>query len=164
MNTAIPTDELSLWAALTLHQGKPFKTASHLSYTYTIRNNEMFVSRKEKSITRSTIELAFHKVVKMQAEGIQIDGPKMIGTFGASYLYPVFCYLCIIRNNSSLKHDDFEAMQNNSINHDNHDVIPADHVITQNNLLLSPRKNHEKKTRHKAYPHGLKKPCGARVC
>ena len=76
-----PIDERSLWSALIAHQGKPFETAHHLEFTYTIHNKEMFVSRKEKSITRSTVELAFHKVVELQAAGIPVDGPKMIGTF-----------------------------------------------------------------------------------
>ena len=47
----------------------------------------MFIDRKEKSITKSSVLLAFQNLVK---QGGIISGPKKLGTFGASYLYPIF--------------------------------------------------------------------------
>lgn len=57
-----------LWETLELLQGCIFYTSgrgsgSGLRYRYEIRGNEMFVNRKEKSITRSTVILAFHKAL-----------------------------------------------------------------------------------------------------
>ena len=82
--------ENSLWDMLKEHQSKTYFTSKGLDFTYTIKGNELFVSRKEKSITRSTVNQAFRKATElMQTEGC-VSGPKKLGTFGASYLYPVF--------------------------------------------------------------------------
>lgn len=85
-----------LWDALSRQAGQPFCTAKGLTYCYGIRGNEMFVSRKDKSITYATVMVAFHKAVALQAAGQAVSGPKKLGTFGASYLYPVFCALGVI--------------------------------------------------------------------
>ncbi|MDO5135655.1 MAG: hypothetical protein Q4D55_06335 [Eubacteriales bacterium] len=85
-----------LWEALRLFQGVTFETARRLEYTYAIRGNEMFVSRKGKSITRSTVDLAFQRAVELQRERLPISGPKKLGCFGASYLYPVFLVIGVV--------------------------------------------------------------------
>lgn len=91
----------ALWDVLIALQGETFLTAKGLSYTYLIRERrdgelggEMFISRKEKSITQSTVFMAFHKALEL---GGVVTGPKKLGTFGASYLYPVFIRLGIIQ-------------------------------------------------------------------
>ncbi len=91
----------ALWDALTAWQGETFRTAKGLAFTYLIRerrdgavSGEMFISRKEKSITQSTVFMAFHRALEL---GGVVTGPKKLGTFGASYLYPVFIRLGIIR-------------------------------------------------------------------
>ena len=95
---AVPTpDEEALWSALVAHQDHPFRTAKYLEFTYTIVGNEIFVSRKGKSITRATVNMAYHAAMRIQDKGDTVDGPKMLGTFGASYLYPIFIQLGIIR-------------------------------------------------------------------
>ena len=82
--------EKYLWEAILVFENYPFKTAKGLPLKYKVKGGEMFFNRKEKSITRATVELAFHKARKVQmAEGC-VSGPKKIGTFGASYLHPVF--------------------------------------------------------------------------
>lgn len=85
--------EESLWRALVLFAKEPFKTARGLEYTYSIKGNEIFFSRKEKSITRSTANIAFRKALELK--GI-VKGPKKLGVFGASYIYPVFIRLGVI--------------------------------------------------------------------
>lgn len=47
-----------------------------------------------KSITRATVELAYQKALEM---GGIVEGPKKLGVFGASYLYPVFVRLGVIK-------------------------------------------------------------------
>lgn len=42
------------------------------------------MDRKEKSITRATVELAYRRAVEL---GENATGPKKLGVFGASYLY-----------------------------------------------------------------------------
>ncbi len=88
--------ETLLWNVLLLFQDVPFVTSKNLHFTYTIRGYEMFVSRKDKSITRSTVNLAFDMAVKLLREDLPISGPKKLGTFGASYLYPIFIHIGVI--------------------------------------------------------------------
>ena len=85
-----------LWDAFRQFEGDAFYTAKKLEYTYTIKGNEMFVSRKDKSITRATVILAFYTALRIQESGGAVTGPKKLGTFGASYLYPVFIKIGII--------------------------------------------------------------------
>ena len=56
----------------------------------------MFISSKAKSITKVTIMLAYKKAVEIQNTKGYVSGPKELGTFGASYLYPVFLRLGLI--------------------------------------------------------------------
>ena len=74
-------------------QGYPFKTSKGLSFTYKVKGGELFFSRKEKSITRATVDIAFQKAQEL---GERTTGPKKLGVFGASYLYPVFLRLGVI--------------------------------------------------------------------
>jgi len=87
--------EEQLWDILLLFQGETFYTAKNLEYTYTIRGNEMFVSRKDKSITRATIKLG---IINALESGRALSGPKKLGCFGASYLYPIFLKIGFIEN------------------------------------------------------------------
>ena len=86
--------ENTLWSMLIYLQGCVFLTAKGLKYTYKIKGGEMFVNRKSKSITQATVFMAFRKA--MELGGIVV-GPKKLGTFGASYLYPIFVKLGVIR-------------------------------------------------------------------
>ncbi len=43
------------WLLLQQHQGETFHTAKGLPFTYTIRGGELFVNRRRKSITVSTV-------------------------------------------------------------------------------------------------------------
>lgn len=88
--------EDAVWEALLLLEGEPFETAKHLSYSYSIRGYEMFVSRREKSITRSTVNLSLWNAVELQRAGLPVSGPKKLKTFGASYLYPIFMKIGVI--------------------------------------------------------------------
>ena len=54
-----------LWEVLGLFQDETFYTAKGLDFTYSIRGNEMFVSRKEKSITKATVLIAFEKAMEL---------------------------------------------------------------------------------------------------
>ena len=75
-------------------QGCVFLTAKRLKFSYEIKGGEMFVNRKSKSITQATVFMAFRKALEL---GGVVAGPKKLGTFGASYLYPIFVRLELIR-------------------------------------------------------------------
>ena len=87
-----------LWETLISFEDYPFKTAKGLRFYYTVKGNERFISRKEKSVTRASVNMAFETAVKLQREGSEITGPKMLGCFGASYLYPIFTRIGAIRD------------------------------------------------------------------
>lgn len=88
--------EKQLWKTLLLLEDSEFQTAKGLKFFYKIKGNEIFFSRKEKSVTRASVTIAFKKAVELQKEGILIKGPKMLKSFGASYLYPVFIKIGVI--------------------------------------------------------------------
>lgn len=57
---------------------------------------------KAKSVTKATAMKAFHQVRQVQeAEGCVSD-PKKLGTFGASYLYPVFLRIGVCSKKSEI--------------------------------------------------------------
>lgn len=93
------TDDL-LWKAMILFAGFPFCTSKGLEFSYTVKKRkdgtsggELFISRKEKSITKATVLIAFHKALEIISLEGKVTGPKKLGTFGASYLYPIFIRL-----------------------------------------------------------------------
>ena len=77
-------------AGLEQHQGEQFYTAKCLPFCYIICGGELFVDRRSKSITISTVAAALQKIATRQAPGEAITGPKKIGCYGAGYLYPMF--------------------------------------------------------------------------
>jgi len=94
-------DDGGLWDILTTHQGEQFATCGRGSlpgkqFTYTIKGGEMFISTKEKSITKSSVVMAYQKALLIQSTKGCVTGPKKIGTFGASYLFPIFLRLGFI--------------------------------------------------------------------
>lgn len=106
MNYHAVTDERDdyIWALLLAHTGETFTTARGLPFTYHQKISrtgeplgELVIDRKEKTITRNTVLLAYEKALAlMESEGC-VSGPKKLGVFGASYLYPVFLELGICR-------------------------------------------------------------------
>lgn len=85
----------ALWGVLEELQGCIFHTSKKLRFKYTIRGGELFVDRKKDSITKATVFMAFHKAQEMDGN---VSGPKKLGTFGASYLYPIFQRIGIIKS------------------------------------------------------------------
>lgn len=69
-----------LWNELVLLQSQTFRTVKGLEYIYQIRGNEMFVSRKTKSITKASVDLALEKIIELSGE---VAGPKKLKCFGA---------------------------------------------------------------------------------
>ena len=66
----------ALWEAILAFEGAIFYTAKGLEYSY----------------TRASILVAYKKAQELGC----VTGPKQLGVFGASYLYPVFLRLGII--------------------------------------------------------------------
>ena len=82
----------AIWQLLQQHQGEIFHTAKGLPFSYSI----LFVNRRRKSITVSTVRRALEKITQLEAAGEVITSPKKIGCYGASYLYPVLLALDVL--------------------------------------------------------------------
>ena len=102
-------DEL-LWQRIISLEGQSFTTARGLEFTYHVKRNrngemlgEIIFDRKEKTITRNTILLAYKRAIEIQAAEGCVRGPKKLGVFGASYLYPIFLHMGICSKEPQLK-------------------------------------------------------------
>ena len=107
----------ALWRCVIVFEGYPFSTSgrgsrSGVEYTYQVSRkgglggkhyagdsvqgygNELWVimtgEKKEKSISRSTVELGFQKYLEVLKTEGAVSGRKKLGVFGASYLLPLF--------------------------------------------------------------------------
>ena len=97
-----------LWEAIIEFEEYPFKTfgrngKGEIRFQYRVsrlRNgelgNELIISTKEKTVTKATVEVAYKKAKEVQKTEGCVSGPKKIGGFGSSYLYPVFIKLGVI--------------------------------------------------------------------
>ncbi len=83
----------AVWQQLENNAGRTFTTSRGLEFTYSVIGHEMKISRKEKSITYSTVCLALDNAELLN---YSVKGPKALKVFGASYLYPVLLDLGII--------------------------------------------------------------------
>lgn len=97
-----PNAEECLWDAIVAFAGYPFVTEKGLPLKYTVEGGEIFFNRKEKSVTRATVMRAFHQARTIQESEGCVSGPKKLGTFGASYLYPVFLRIGVCSKKSEI--------------------------------------------------------------
>ena len=114
---------LELWKAICLFTGYPFSTTGRktkdggnggIRFRYTVSTpggsggrhydgenvdgygNEMWIVGKEKSISRSTVDLAFTHALEL---GGVVSGPRALNVPGAhSYLYPIFVRFGVIES------------------------------------------------------------------
>ena len=76
-----------LWSTIEIFSGYSFTTVKGLRFRYAVNGNEIQINRKKKSITRSSVKVALKVILENNGN---ISGPKKLGVFGASYLYPMF--------------------------------------------------------------------------
>ena len=118
--------ESNLWELLVEHQGSTYYTSRSIPFTFFIKTGkdgkpggELFIDGhetvwKQKSITRATVFAAFRRCLEVQAAEGCVSGPKKLGTFGASYLYPIFLSLGVIsgpapaQKNEQMKLEEFQ--------------------------------------------------------
>ena len=84
-----------VWKKISEKENKTFKTFSGLEFSYTVKGHEIFISRKNKSITYSSVKKAMEEVEKLN--GV-VSGPKKLGVFGASYIYPILMETGVIQS------------------------------------------------------------------
>lgn len=76
----------NLWEQIAASQGTTFYTKKGLPFTYYIKGGELFTSRRERSITKSTFEKAYRKLLERPEE---ITGPKKLNVYGAPYVWAI---------------------------------------------------------------------------
>ena len=101
----------ALWGCMILFQDYKFTTSGRngigaVRFAYHMKKSErtgeltdeLVIDRKEnsKTITRSTVELAFNNAIRIMDKEGYVKGPKKLGCFGASYLYSIFIRFGII--------------------------------------------------------------------
>lgn len=84
MNTDTTPDRL--WEQIAARQGEIFYTKKGLPFTYHIKGGELFASRRERSITKSTFEKALRKI---QENPKEVSGPKKLNVYGAPYVWAI---------------------------------------------------------------------------
>lgn len=72
----------AVWALLLQHQQEVFHTAKGLPFTYTIRGGELFVDRRQKSITVSTVANALEKFPLWRRRGLRSAALKSSAAMG----------------------------------------------------------------------------------
>ena len=77
--------EIELWEKIAEKQHETFRTKKGLEFRIKIKGNELFVDRRQKSITRASVNLAHKKWLEDRD-----CGPKALGVFGSSYLWSLF--------------------------------------------------------------------------
>lgn len=77
--------EIELWKKIVEKQNETFRTKKGLEFKIEIKGNELFVNRRQKSITRASVNIAYKKWMEDKD-----CGPKALGVFGSSYLWSLF--------------------------------------------------------------------------
>lgn len=78
-------EEIDLWEKIIERQNEIFRTKKGLEFKIEIKGNELFVDRRQKPITRASVNIAFKKWNENKD-----CGPKALGVFGSSYLWSLF--------------------------------------------------------------------------
>ncbi len=66
--------------------GGDFLYKKRTAFYLFIKGGELFASRRERSITRSTFEKAF---LKIQKDPQEVSGPKKLNVYGAPYVWAI---------------------------------------------------------------------------
>ena len=77
----------ALWQLLSEHQNETFYTVKKLPFSYVIKGGELFVDRRNKSITKATFKQALDR---LREEPDKVTGPKSLNVFGAPYIWALF--------------------------------------------------------------------------
>ena len=94
MDKSLELLKTQLWETLKMFSGYSFTTVKGLKFHYTVNGNEILIDRKKKSINRSIANIALKETIEMKGN---VNGPKKLNVFGASYLYPIFLRFGLIK-------------------------------------------------------------------
>lgn len=81
----------ALWQQIVSAQGQQFFTARGLPFCYEVRGKQLFIDRKGKPVSQSSLKMAY-----VRAKTEPVDGPKSLKTFGAPYVWGIFVGLGLV--------------------------------------------------------------------
>lgn len=90
----------NLWEVIESRQGTTFYTKKGLPFTYQVKGGELFTDRRERSITLSTFEKAYKKLIEDRVgddASCRVTGPKSLNVYGAPYVWAVFMGIGFIK-------------------------------------------------------------------
>lgn len=82
-----------LWNAVERFEGYPFQEDNTLQFSYRVRGDKMIINRNEKSIERSSVNLALHIVLERQGDS---SVSRQLRESVENCLYSIFCRFGII--------------------------------------------------------------------
>lgn len=97
----------ALWEQVLAAQGEEFFTSRGLPFRYEVRGKQIFIDRKEKPVSESSLKIAYARI-KTEA----IDGPKSLKTFGAPYVWGIFGKLGLVRMKKEAAEEADAGMEN----------------------------------------------------
>ena len=65
----------AVWEMILICQNRPFHTVRNCEFRYRVRGHEIKIRRKEKTITRATVDAALRRALKQET----VSGPKQLG-------------------------------------------------------------------------------------
>lgn len=90
----------NLWEVIGENAGRTFYTKKGLPFTYTVRGGELFTDRRERSVTLSTFQKAYEKLIADRVgenPPCRIGGPHALNLYGGAYVWAVFAGIGFIR-------------------------------------------------------------------
>ena len=87
-------------------EGDLWGTIEGLPFTYHVKGGELFTDRRERSITKSTFDKAYEKLVQDQLgedSPKRITGPKALNMYGAPYIWAVFAGIGLIEEDEQIR-------------------------------------------------------------
>lgn len=89
-NTVFTEFTDTLWESILKFEGYTFETVSGEKFTYSVLSpKQIKISKKQKPISKSSVDLAALNMMKAEKKGEPITAPKKLGVFGASYILPI---------------------------------------------------------------------------
>ncbi|MCC8151539.1 MAG: hypothetical protein LIO96_08840, partial [Lachnospiraceae bacterium] len=79
-----------LWNSILKFEGYTFETVSGEKFTYSVLSpKQIKISKKQKPITKASVDLAAYRILRAEKHGEPITAPKKLGVFGARYILPI---------------------------------------------------------------------------
>ncbi|MCD8150147.1 MAG: hypothetical protein LUE92_11445 [Clostridiales bacterium] len=106
----------ALWESILKFEGYTFETVSGEKFTYSVLSpKQIKISKKQKPITKASVDLAAYRILRAEKHGEPITAPKKLGVFGASYILPIVITI-LDYGKGEEDHMETDHMEENTLN------------------------------------------------